>query len=401
MARMKMGKVAPWQKKVILEFLDIVPPNSIKVCDALIESAKTQDPAGYREAYNIVVNKTLPDEPEPKHRDFLSLVQLFEEKESKLAIQESEAVARLNENFREQASVLASAIQEAAHEAIKEASEKIVKVEHEYKITKGKVVKKVKGPLPECFQDLLDLAGERINILMVGPSGCGKTHIAAVLAESLGLDYSGQSCSAGMSESMFSGWLLPIEKAGQFAYVPSEFVRIYENGGVFLFDEIDASDSNTLLFLNQALANDHFYLPQRHKNPKVVKHKDFIAVAAANTYGGGANAMYAGRNILDSATMDRFRMGFIEMDYSPVVEESIIDPEVLELGRLLREQINHHGLRRILSTRFMVDATKMRRSKGWSMKRIFKSYFSDWTPEEIMMIGKDSEIKRRLEADDA
>lgn len=271
---------------------------------------------------------------------------------------------------------------------IAEAAKVLNKVEIEYTVKQGQKNKKINGPLPDEFQKILDLASQRINILLVGPSGCGKTHVAKVVAETLGLDFAAQSCSAGMSESAFTGWLLPIGDSGKFQYVQSEFVRIYENGGVFLFDEIDAADSNTMLFLNQALANGEFYLPQRHEKPKVVKHKDFVCIAAANTFGNGATALYSGRNLMDGATMDRFRMGIVPMDYSPTVEQSLIDPEVLAWGRMMRNVIETKSMRKILSTRLLIDASKMK-SIGWTIDEIENSYIADWSREEKAMLVRD------------
>ena len=161
--------------------------------------------------------------------------------------------------------------------------------------------------LPSVFQRIFELAKIGQNILMVGPSGSGKTFLSSVLAEKLGRQFAAQSCSAGMSESMLGGWLLPVKDAGTFAYVPSAFVRLYEEGGVFLFDEIDAADENTLIFINAALANGVFYLAQRFDNPEVKRHPDFVAVGAANTFGLGEDNVYTGRTQLDGATLDRFR----------------------------------------------------------------------------------------------
>ena len=61
-------------------------------------------------------------------------------------------------------------------------------------------------------------------------------------------------------------------------------------------NEVDAADENTLIFINAALAGDYFYLPQRSKQPRVERHPDFLALAAANTYGHGDSLTYSGRN---------------------------------------------------------------------------------------------------------
>ena len=51
-----------------------------------------------------------------------------------------------------------------------------------------------------------------------------------------------------------------------------------------------------MVFINAALANGSFYLPQRFNNREIKRHPDFIAVGAANTFGHGESVVYSGRN---------------------------------------------------------------------------------------------------------
>ena len=81
-------------------------------------------------------------------------------------------------------------------------------------------------------------------------------------------------------------------------------MRCYEHGGVFLLDEIDACDSNTLLAINLAIANGYCNVPNRHGNPVAHRHPNFIVIATANTLGRGATRSYAGRNQLDEASLE-------------------------------------------------------------------------------------------------
>ena len=151
----------------------------------------------------------------------------------------------------------------------------VVKQQLEVKLPSGDVRAvegKAHAALPRCIR----LAAARRNTLLVGPAGSGKTHLAAQVAEALGLAFAHISCSAGMSEGQLTGRLLPVGEGGRFEYVRSEFVRCYEDGGVFLFDEIDAADSNTLLVLNSALANGQMALANRPENPVAKKHPDFV-----------------------------------------------------------------------------------------------------------------------------
>jgi energy-coupling factor transporter ATP-binding protein EcfA2 len=238
------------------------------------------------------------------------------------------------------------------------------------------------------FDDVIQLAGLRQNTLLVGPSGSGKTTLAAQIAKSLGLRYSAISCSAGMSESQLGGWLLPVGDDGRFTYVSASFVDLYENGGVFLLDELDALDGNAATFLNGALANGGFYIALRIGNHYVKRHPDFHCIAAANTFGHGGDMVYAGRERLDGATLDRFRAATLYMDYDEALEAKLIDAEVLAWGHALRAQIQTLKLRRILSTRVMIDFTTQKANLGWGVDKWERSYFADWTTDERRKVGR-------------
>lgn len=244
---------------------------------------------------------------------------------------------------------------------------------------------KIDGYTRPEFAKVLRRAAAGVNQLLVGPAGCGKTHLAAQVAQALQRPFASVSCSAGMSESALQGWLLPTGESGAFKYVESDFVRIYENGGVFLIDEIDAADENMLLWLNQALANGRFNLPQRVGRTEVLRHPDFVCIAAANTYGKGGASMYAGRNQLDEATIDRFRAGTLALDYDAEFEKRAVHPELLAWAKQVRECIGRNQMRRVLSTRFLLDSTKLM-AAGESLAEVKDTFFLGWKPEEISKI---------------
>ena len=235
----------------------------------------------------------------------------------------------------------------------------------------------------ECFSHVLNLAMVGQNILLCGPSGSGKTYLAAEIAKEMELPFGSQSCSAGMTEGQLAGWLLPIGDGGRFTYVPSLYVHIYENGGVFLLDEVDAADENTLIFINGSIAGTSFHLPQRFDNPIVKRHDDFVVIAAANTFGLGESVTYSGRNRLDGATLDRFRAGMVIMDYCEEMERTIVDPDVYRWGLPIREHIEENNLDRIMSTRVLLDFTNQKQELNYQEKEWAKSYFADWSVDEM------------------
>ena len=248
----------------------------------------------------------------------------------------------------------------------------------------GKPVSRFEDLFHARFEQILQLAEARMNIFIYGPTGCGKSHICEQVAKALGLSFSFVSCTAGMSEGVLGGRLLPTGDGGQFEYTISEFIKAYENGGVFLLDEIDAADPNVLLLINAALANGRVAVPNRPEKPYAERHEDFICVAAANTVGTGADRLYSGRNKLDAATLDRFQIGKVNMTYSDEVEEQLCPDEVLRSTLLrYRRAINANRLERAMSTRFMKDAFKMKSEFGWSQSQIDTAFFSGWREDEI------------------
>lgn len=247
----------------------------------------------------------------------------------------------------------------------------------------GKPVK-IDGVVHPVFERVLELAGARKHVFLPGPSGSGKSHLSRQVADALGMRFGHISCSAGMSESQLLGRMVPHGESGQFEFLGTEFLDCYENGGVFLFDEIDAADSNVLLVINSALANGHLSVPSRHDKPVAKRHADFVCIAAANTWGRGADRQYVGRNELDESTIDRFRIGCTPMDYSEELERQLC-PDVALYERLkgYRDRAALNRLERIVSTRFIAEAYEMKTRFGWSHTRIDEQLFQGWRADEV------------------
>lgn len=172
---------------------------------------------------------------------------------------------------------------------------------------------------------LVALAEKRVPILQVGEKGTGKTtnaeHLAQALAEQLGreMPFGFASMTSGTSPGEFKGRITLKD------YLPSLFQSIYENGGVFLFDELDAGDENLLTMLNSALANKQFVNAQ---GDVIEQHDHFVPIAAANTMGLGANGEYTGRNRQDAAVLDRWAMGRVRVEFDVPLSEYLFWTEV-------------------------------------------------------------------------
>ena len=217
--------------------------------------------------------------------------------------------------------------------------------------------------------------------MLVGPAGTGKTTLASQVAKALKLPFAAISCSAGMSEAHLTGRMLFDGR-----YVQSEFVDIYENGGVFLFDEIDAADPNTLLVINSALANGYMNLVNRPKKPKAIRHKNTIIIVSGNTFGSGSN-QYHGRNYLDAAFLDRFAVTKITIGYDEDLEYDLCSEteeqhSLLNIFHTFRKNVKKYELNRVVSTRVIVEAARQLKA-GMTQKEIVNRFVAGWTKDEI------------------
>jgi hypothetical protein len=153
------------------------------------------------------------------------------------------------------------------------------------------------------FARLLKAVSSGENVWLVGPAGTGKTTAAEQVAKVLGLEF--HFNGALDSEHKLLGF---VDAQGRIVSRP--FRKAWTEGGVYLFDEVDASLPQALLAFNAALANGIVDFP----DGAVRKHKDFVCIAGANTIGQGATVEYNGRYKPDAAFVDRFAMFKWEVD---------------------------------------------------------------------------------------
>lgn len=177
----------------------------------------------------------------------------------------------------------------------------------------------------------------RQSLYLYGPAGTGKTQLAETAAQAVNLPFYPISVCGQTTKSDLLGYT-----TANGSYIETIFRTAYENGGVFLLDEIDNGNPNVTAVLNSALANGVCTFPD-----KVVKrHPDFICIAAANTFGTGASAEYIGRNPIDAATLDRFKQIFV--DYDEELEMELF-PNAAAIVQKLRKAMK--GERVVISMR--------------------------------------------------
>ena len=199
------------------------------------------------------------------------------------------------------------------------------------------------------FEKLSKYVQTKNNIFLVGSAGSGKTTAARNIAKALNIKF--YFTGAINSEYKLTGF---IDAQGRI--VNTEFRKAYEHGGLFLFDEIDASFPQAILAFNAALANDFMDFPDK----KVPKHRNFYCIAAANTFGTGADRQYVGRNQLDAATLDRFITFNWEIDET-LEHELANNHEWVNYVQKARKAASKIGERHIISPRASMQGADLLR----------------------------------------
>ncbi len=206
--------------------------------------------------------------------------------------------------------------------------------------------RKVEGLHHYQLPRLIKKAAIGTNLMLVGPAGSGKTTLAHQMATALEVEF--YFNGAISSEYKLTGF---IDAQGRI--VSTAFRKAYETGGLYLFDEIDASMPDALLAFNAALANGHMDFP----DGTVKRHENFYCVAAANTFGKGADRVYVGRNQLDAASLNRFAM--INIDYDEKLEKALAcNDDWVEKVQSIRKAVYEHKIRHVVSPRASIEGAK-------------------------------------------
>ncbi len=189
-----------------------------------------------------------------------------------------------------------------------------------------------------------------LNIWLTGMPGTGKTRACQNAAQALGVNF---FCNGSIANK----YELIGFKDAHGNYQSTPFRDAWENGGVYLFDEVDGSVPSAVLAFNSALANGIMAFP----DGMLKRHKDCIIIAAANTSGQGATAELVGRAKQDAAFLDRFIM--INWLIDEDLERHIAQNDVwCELVQQFRRNVETKGIKVMITPRATFFGAQLLRS---------------------------------------
>ena len=187
------------------------------------------------------------------------------------------------------------------------------------------------------------LVQTKFPVYIYGEAGVGKTHLCQQIANLLKVEFYGTG-------AIQDSYKLLGYKDSNGNYQETEFYKAFKDGGLFLFDEMDASSSEALVAINSALANGFVDFP----NGRIYKNENFYCIGAGNSNGVDTER-YTARNELDASTLDRFI--FVEMDYDKNLEFKLIkDNELCKVWHEIRRVVKEKSLNILVSTRTLIIA---------------------------------------------
>lgn len=269
-------------------------------------------------------------------------------------VQPSNAVSNPDAAMNQAAGAIASLLAAMSNKPAELDETKVIALIKQHSMATSVVIKNDNGSYEvptgvfhRKLPDVIKYLSAGVNVFMVGAAGSGKTTIAEKAAHALSLPF--YFNGALDSEYKLTGF---IDAQGRI--VSTAFRKAYEGGGVYLFDEVDASMPSALLAFNAALANGHSDFP----DGCIKKHPSFLCIAAANTFGKGADRLYVGRNQLDAATMDRFAV--IEVDYDEKLERALTgNDDWVDYVQSIRKAVFALKIRHVVSPRASIHGAKL------------------------------------------
>lgn len=244
----------------------------------------------------------------------------------------------------------------------------------------------------EIAQDII----ENRRIGLTGHTGCGKTSMIMQIAARIGQPVIRVNMNNQTTISDFVGtW---VAKGGSMEWIDGALPHALRLGYWLIVDEIDCAEAGILSALNSVLEKGGTLTLKEKGFEVITPHADFRIFCTGNTLGGMSRFrhLYQGRNIMDEAFLDRWRV--YKIDYlSPDDEARVLSEATPKLSlkictiavrvaNMVRKAFKEETIQCTFSLRRLIDWSELMVRHKDPLKAAETSIFSKISDEDAEVV---------------